>query len=432
MGELTTPLTNQIPLVEELNGIKLVYQRHPGIRSVAFLVAASVGSAVESPDLSGISHFIEHAAFKGTKSRSPYQIKLPIERAGGHLNAFTSRVATVYYMHIPYDVFDETADILLDLYSNPLFDSRAVELEKSVILEEIREALDEPSDVVFDQLTKTVWGEAFGKPILGSMETVSRFTREDLIAYHNTNYVSGRTTVVVFGNFEPEKVKKHVREFADGIPDGPAVEPPSPPPPPKNAPKNLILSHKKDLNQVHIVFFKPMPGRKSGMKPIMDILNTALGSGMSSLLFEHIREKRGLAYTIGTDMILYREGGGLFIYASTSTDKFWQLSNELKDIFERLLNHGMDRDVFEYGKNRLIGGLELSSERALSNAFRLLDDTLNMEEPRSLDRILQELREIDLERMNNFLREHLGGQWWLSAVGPEGFDPSQVVDQWKL
>ncbi len=423
---------NALPVVKEVGDVRVVVQEQLGIRGVAFLVAAGVGSAVEPAELSGISHLIEHTAFKGTETRSALQIKLPIERVGGHLNALTSRVATVYYFHVPREVFDEAADILLDLYSHPLFERTAVELEKSVVLEEIRESQDEPTDVVFDQLTKMVWSNDFGKPVLGSEETVSLLDREDLVGFHRLHYVSGKTLMVAFGNISFEEVERHVEKFLKELPKGSRSALPSPPDVVTSGAGNLVLSHKRDLNQVHVVFFKAMPGRRSKDRAKMDILNTALGSGMSSLLFERVREKCGLAYTIGSDLILYRNGGGIFVYASTSEEKFWQLSDELRSLFERLINEGLGKSLFDYGKNRLIGGLELSSERALSNAFRLLDDSLNLDRPRSLDEVLQEIEQVELEELNSFLRRRFVGQWYLSVVAPEGFDPTRAAGQWKI
>ena len=413
---------------ENFHGLKLVTLEQPDTKSVSILLACTVGSGREPVEDSGISHFIEHTVFRGTLSRSHHQIKYPIEKSGGFLNAYTSRTATVYYCHIPDEELEEAFDILFDIYLFPLFSEEAVELERSIILEEIRESLDEPTDILFNNLARMVWGEKFGKPILGYPETVRKLGVNDLRRYHERYYSRETTVIVAAGASSIEMVKNVVRRYVDGFRDGQDPEVLEP----QIVDLSIHIHRKKDINQVYVALFKPVAGRDSMDSPVLEVFNTILGSGMSSLLFNTIREEKGLVYSIGSDLNMYRNVGGLSVYASTSPEKFPKLMEELYSLFRRLVENGVRREELEYGKSRMVGKLKLSAERTLSNAFRLLDDVLTLGTPRELDSILSRVEGITLDEVNETVSRYLRGNWAISLVVPDGFRLEKSDLTWRL
>ncbi|MCD6463397.1 MAG: insulinase family protein [Thermotogae bacterium] len=413
---------------EDFHGLKLVTLEQSDTKSVSMLLACTVGAGSEPVEDSGISHFIEHTVFRGTLSRSHHQIKYPIEKSGGFLNAYTSRTTTVYYCHIPDRDLEEAFDILFDIYLFPLFSKEAVELERSIILEEIRESLDEPTDILFNNLARMVWGEKFGKPILGYPETVRKLTTDDLRRYHERYYSRETTVVVVAGAASLEVIEKIVGRYLDKFNDG--EDPDSLEP--RIVDLSSCVHRKKDINQIYVALFKPVAGRTSEDSAALEVFNTILGSGMSSLLFSTIREEKGLVYSIGSDLNMYRNIGGLSVYASTSPKKFPKLMDELRGLFHRLVEEGVKREELEYGKSRMMGKLKLSVERTLSNAFRLLDDVLTLDTPRELDNILARIESITLDEVGEVVGRYLKGDWAISVVIPESFELEKSELVWRL
>jgi len=410
-----------ITLKELSNGSIVVGEKKRETRTVSLAFAFKVGSINENEKNNGISHFIEHALFKGTHNRSSYDIKEPIERVGGTLNAYTGRKSTVYFAQVPYTHAQNTIEILYDMVRNPSFSESEISTEKKVILEEIAESHDDPVDLIYNKTLLKIWDKNYGKPVLGTTETVSALNHISLADYYNTHYTSNRLVFAVAGNFDNnflEKAEEMILSF----------------PQPREFPKpivgsmkparEIIIEKKKDLKQVHLLLSVKAPSKKDMNFEAFKIFNVLLGSGMSSILFHNIREKYGMVYSIGSEYIAYEDFGTLFIYASTTPNNLQKLMKLLKSELKRIVTNGINSEEFRYGKERLKGKLMMATEGTLPILSRHLDSVMTLGVAESTDEHIAKIDKQNITHTNEVIREYLTSHWNTSLLIPERFDIS--------
>ena len=300
------------------NGLIVLTERMEHLRSVAMGVWVKSGSRCEAAEINGISHFVEHMLFKGTRSRSAQHIAREMDSIGGNLDAFTGKETICFNVKSLADHVPVALDVLADLVLNPTFASTEIERERGVILEEIKIDEDNPDVLVHELFTQNFWKDhPLGKPILGTSTTVARLDQEQLFDYHTSRFRGGNMVFSAAGNLDHDRFVEAVSEKFTTLPPGEADQELQAP----EASARILLRNKKALEQVQLCLGVPAPPITDDNRYATLILNTVLGGGMSSRLFQTIREERGMAYSIYSDLSPYSDTGSLCIYAGTSAGK---------------------------------------------------------------------------------------------------------------
>lgn len=344
------------------NGIPLVTERIRNMHSVALGIWIKVGSRYEQPEKNGISHFLEHMFFKGTKKRTAKDIAVDIDSVGGDLNAFTSRESTTFYVKVLDEHIDKGMDLLTDIFLHSTFPDDDIEKEKRVIKEEIKMVEDTPDDYIHDLFYLSVWGhEGIGQPILGRRETIKSFTRDDLIGHIKKYYGTKDTVIACAGNFDPDKLLHDLNHIMGGLRRG---SEPKRGDTPEFRPD--VYVHTKDLSEVHIcIGVKGLP-QASPDRYVLYLLNAIIGAGVSSRLFQEVREKRGLAYSIYSFIAPYIDAGIWAVYAGTAKKRTAEvielIVKEVKEIRDTVTPNELQRAKDQL-KGNLILGLESTNNR---------------------------------------------------------------------
>jgi predicted Zn-dependent peptidase len=367
------------------NGIRVLSERIPTVRSVSIGVWVDVGSRDESAEVNGISHFIEHMVFKGTPRRNARQIAESLESVGGHLNAFTSREQTCFYAKVLDEHLLTAVDVISDIMLNSLFDEEEMAKEKKVVIEEINDIEDAPSELIHDIFSSTIWEKnSMGRSILGTVDTVNRFTRDDIIEYMDKNYTSNRIIVAACGNLEHanllDLVKAHFK-YDNNVSRA------------DNRLKPEVKARKKirgkDIAQAHVSIGWPTIEFSDERRSSLLILNNILGGGMSSRLFQTVREQAGLVYNIYSFMDFFVEHGLFGIYFATSKGQVEKALGLIYEVLNGIKQGAVTEQELYYAKSQLKGnlvlGLENTSNRMnriarheiLCGKFLSIDDTIN-------------------------------------------------------
>lgn len=341
------------------NGLVVATEFMPHVRSVSVGIWVRSGSRSETPEISGIAHFIEHMLFKGTSRRKAEDIAREVDSVGGMVDAFTAKEMTCFNTRVLDEHLETVFDVLSDMVLDPLFAQEEIDRERSVILEEIRMVEDNPEDLVHEMFSENLWGRhPLGRPILGTSATVGSFTRSSIQAAFQRWYAPNNLVVTAAGNIShPKLLGLVVPRFGSraAAPNGHAGDVPVPS-------AHLASRSKRELEQVHICIGMPACSMTDPRRFTLSVLNNLLGSGMSSRLFQNIREKQGLAYAIFSDTNHYRDSGMLSIYAGTSLETTEQLicsvTKELRDLKEK----GVTEDELRRCKANLKGASLLSLE----------------------------------------------------------------------
>jgi predicted Zn-dependent peptidase len=345
------------------NGLTVLTESMPAVRSVAIGIWLRTGSRQERLKENGVSHFIEHMVFKGTENRSAEQIARAADSIGGHLDAFTAKETTSFSIKVLDEHLPRAFAILADLVKNPLFEPKHIANESRVIQEEIKMVEDTPDDLVHEIFTQTYWrGHALGRPILGTRHSVGSFDRKRLVSYFHQHYTPNNMLISAAGHVQPVRVVDLVaKEFGDQ-PAGPALASgPVPVPHP-----HIQVRRKKDLEQVHLCLGAPSYPQPHKNRFPAYILNSVLGGGMSSRLFQNIREKRGLAYAVFSSLNSFHDAGCLSVYAGTATDKARQVIKLVLAEFCELKSNPISEEELQRAKDYLKGSLLLSLESSSS------------------------------------------------------------------
>jgi predicted Zn-dependent peptidase len=346
------------------NGLIVLTERMDHLRSVAMGVWIKSGSRGEAAETNGISHFVEHMVFKGTRSRSAQHIAREMDSIGGNLDAFTGKETICFNVKSLAEHVPIALDVLADLVLNPVFASADIERERGVILEEIKIDEDNPDVLVHELFTQNFWKDhPLGKPILGTSTTVARLDQPKLLDYHSGRFHAGNMVFSAAGNLQHEDfVEAVARKFAPLHAGNPIGELPAPP-----SSARILLKNKKALEQVQICLGVPAPAITDENRYATLILNTVLGGGMSSRLFQTIREERGMAYSVFSDLSPYRDTGTLCVYAGTSAGKALETIDLILIEFRKLKEELLPDEELTRAKDQLKGnilmGLESSNSR---------------------------------------------------------------------
>lgn len=394
------------------NGFRIVTEMQPSMESASIGVWVLAGGRHERIEQNGIAHFLEHMAFKGTHRRSPLQIAEALENVGGYLNAYTTRETTAYYARVLKDDVSLALDVIGDIVLNPIFDPHELEVERGVILSEIGQALDTPDDVVFDWLQEATFPkQALGRTILGPAERVRGFSRDDLAGFVDEHYSPERMILSAAGNIDHDRIvaeaeaifgdlKPHGRDYAD----------------PARFEGGEYRKVKK-LEQAHFTLAFEGPGYRDEDIYIAQTATTALGGGMSSRLFQELREKRGLCYTIYAQSGAYSDTGLTTIYAGTSGEQIADLAevtiDEMKRAASEMSLEEVDRARAQI-KAGLLMGLESPSARSERNA-RMLGIWGRIP---PLEETVERIDAVTLDHVRDFLIKTGTGKASMALYGP--------------
>ncbi len=381
------------------NGVRVVTEQMPHVRSVAVGVWIGTGSRSESPDENGICHFVEHMLFKGTKNRSAEEIARAVDTIGGNLDAFTAKELVSFNIKVLDEHLTYGFEVLADLILDPLFREQDFEREKKVIVEELKMEADNPEYLVHEIFASNFWrGHGLGRPILGTRETVRRFGRDAVLEHYTRTYTGANVTITAAGNLIHEHIVEMAAARFGRMPAGsPAVHGPQP-----GTHARICLKSRKELEQVHVCLGVPSYPLSHEDRFACYVLNTILGGGMSSRLFQEIRERQGLAYSVFSDLNPYRDTGCLTIYAGTSLEHVGKLTRSICDEFSRLKQEYVGEDELHRAVNYLKGSLALSLESSSSRMSNLARQEMyfgrffTMEElEKSVERVTRE----DIQRV---------------------------------
>jgi predicted Zn-dependent peptidase len=399
---LALPHVREIERATLPNGIRIVTEAMPYVRSVSLGIWIGCGSRVEQGPENGLSHFIEHMVFKGTKSRSAEEIARSVDSVGGGLDAFTSKELVSFNTKVLDQHLPIALDVLADLVLNPLFRPEDIEKERGVILEEIKMEADQPEFVLHEAFISNFWkNHGLGKPILGTKETVKKFGQEMLLNFYDRVYSPRNILITAAGNLDHDEIVKLVREkFSDLKERGPL---PVDAPPKTHAP--LILKKKESLEQVHIALGVPAYPLAHELRFPLYVLNTVLGGGMSSRLFQNIREKQGLAYAVYSELNLFSDTGCLTIYAGTAVETAKQVISSVMQEFRQLKDEFIGADELQRAKDHLKGSLMLSLESTSSRMSNLARQELYFDRFMSLDEMIDSIDSVTREEVQMIAQE---------------------------
>jgi predicted Zn-dependent peptidase len=384
------------------NGVRLVTERIPTLKSVTVGVWVNAGSRDEQPSQAGYSHFIEHMLFKGTSKRSSAEISREIDALGGEMNAFTARETTTYYVKVLDQQLERAVELLSDLFYHSRFESKEVEKEKQVVLEEVRMVRDDPEDLVQELHSGQVLKRhPLGRPILGREKTIGGLRRQDLLHYIDTHYDPAQTIVAIAGNFDQARLDPMVAKYF-GKKRGPMTNSVNGRRPPEL--HGGVLLKKKRLEQVHLCL--GLKGIAAGHKDryALYALNSVLGGSVSSRLFQEIREKRGLAYSIYSFLSGYSDSGMVTVYAATRPKEVDRVVDLICREIGRIGTKGIERKELERAKTQMKGSLMLSLESSHSRMSKLAKDELTYGRHLSLEDMLVHIDRVNEEQTSDVAR----------------------------
>lgn len=403
------------------SGLRVVTESLPALRSAAVGVWVGTGSRDECLDDAGASHFLEHLLFKGTEDRTASGIAEAVESVGGDMNAFTTQEVTAYYVRVPDSCLELALDILSDIVWRPSLRAEDVDAERQVILEEVRMRDDTPEDLVHDVFADAVFPEhPIGRDVIGSPATITRMTREQIADFHQRHYHPSNVVVAAAGNLEHDRVVELVQAGAGSLnghrPPREAYE--GEPPPRK------LVVHERDTEQAHVVLGMRALRRDDPDRYALGVLNQVLGGGMSSRLFQEVREERGLAYSVYSYRSAYEETGTLAVSAGTSPERVDELLAVIDSQLERIVGDGgVTTRELEAAKGHLQGSLALSLESSASRMHRLGRSELTLGEVPSLDDLVAEVEAVTPDDISRVIDRVVATEdRTLAVVGP--FDES--------
>jgi predicted Zn-dependent peptidase len=378
------------------SGLIVLTERMEHLRSVAMGVWIKSGSRGEAAETNGISHFVEHMVFKGTRNRTAQSIAREMDSIGGNLDAFTGKETICFNVkslnnHVPIAL-----DVLADLVLNPVFASSDIERERGVILEEIKIDEDNPDVLVHELFTQAFWKDhPLGKPILGTTATVARLDQPKLLDYHAGRFHAGNMVFSAAGNLEHDEfVETLAQKFAPLQGGQPLVDLPAP-----ESSARILLKNKKALEQVQICLGVPSPPITDQNRYATLILNTVLGGGMSSRLFQTIREERGMAYSVYSDLSPYRDTGTLCVYAGTSAGKALECIDLILAEFKKLKQELLPEEELTRAKDQLKGNILMGLESSNSRMANLARQEIYFGQFFTADEIIARIDAVNAEQV---------------------------------
>jgi predicted Zn-dependent peptidase len=408
------------------NGLRLITETMPQVRSVTIGVWLTRGSRHEVEALGGIAHFVEHMLFKGTDTRSAEDIAQAIDSIGGQLDAFTAKEYASYYIKVLDEHLPLAVELLSDIVLRPAFVPDEIEREKKVILEEIKMVEDTPDDLVHELFTEHFWeGHPLGRPILGSRETVQSFTNASLGTYFDGAYVAPNVVISAAGNIEHAQVRDLVsRAFSSIRSSGetPADAPPTVVP--------QVITRTKDLEQSHICLGTTSYPQSHDDRYVSYILNTVLGGSMSSRLFQNVREKRGLAYAVFSGLSAYRDAGNITIYAGCANEAVEEVIALCVEELRQMKQTPVPDAELRRAKDHLKGSLMLSLENTASRMSHLARQEIYFDRHFGLDETLSGVERVSSDDVQRVARDlFANGSLAATVLGPNIPDlPQEKLD----
>ncbi len=399
------------------NGVRVVTENITYVQSVALGIWVGVGARDESDRLRGISHVIEHMLFKGTPTRTALQIADQIDSVGGDINAFTSKESTCYYVRMLSEHVPLAIDVLCDMFLNSVVDPEELAREQNVILEEIKRRDDEPDDLVHDVFAEAMWpGHVLGKSVIGTPETVSGLTSLDLKDYMASRYTPDTIVVAAAGNLNHAEIVAMVEERLGHL-EGKKSDWRAPDAAPQFTPATAYVE--KPIEQVNLVLGVPGYSQLSDDKYKLSILDNILGGSMSSRLFQEIREKRGLAYSIGSFAQSFREGGYFAVYSGTGAKTANQVIDLVKAEFANVRKNNITEKELDRAKNQFRGSIVMSQESMNSRMMRIGRNELVYDRVIPTEEVMAKIVAVSLDDVAE-VAEHLFGreEYAMATVGP--------------
>jgi predicted Zn-dependent peptidase len=376
------------------NGLTILTEKMDHIRSVSIGIWVKSGSRHEDPNVNGISHFVEHMVFKGTSSRSAEDIARQVDSIGGNMDAFTGKETICFNVKVLDEHLPVAVDILSDMVLHPVFDVNEITRERGVILEEIKMDEDNPDYLVHEIFTQNFFkGHPLGKPILGTKETVRRFNQEAIWGYYGGKFSPGNMIISAAGNLNHKEFVDLLRQRFEQLPVGSNGWHDTPP----KINSRIILRNKKALEQVQICVGVPSYSISHERRYVTYILNTLLGGGMSSRLFQNVREKQGLVYSIFSELNPFRDTGMLSVYAGTSRESAPKVVQSIVHEFRELKTQPISEEELKRAKDQLKGSLMLSLESSTARMSNLARQEMYYDHFFTMDEIIDRIQAVTVE-----------------------------------
>ncbi len=387
------------------SGATLVTEHHS--RALAFSVGVwvDVGSRYETEKLSGITHFLEHIVFKGTKKRTAFDIAKSLEALGGDLNAFTSKEHTCFHGLVLKDDWKAALDVLVDLVSNMKFSKKDFKNEKNVVIQEIAMSEDQPDDIIYDYLLEPVYkGHNVGKPILGSIKSVFGFKESDIYSYYHDNYQGSNLVISCAGNLDHDRIVEFLnknlkkRKAIHGIPRLGTNRPVF---------TKSKTAKNKDSEQTHVLMALPAASFRDDLRMEAFIVNSVLGGGMTSRLFQSVRETKGLAYSIQSQLHTMSDSGFITIQAACDGKKLKELVATTEKELRKLKSHGLTNKEVDFFKSQIKGAILLGSDDVENRMNSIAINELVFQKPKSVEDIQKMISKISVESVHEYLKFHM-------------------------
>ncbi len=400
-------------LTELPNGLKVATHAMPQAKSLYVGIWVNAGARDERDSETGIAHMLEHLAFKGTKRRSARDIATEVENVGGYMNAHTNREETAYHLRLLPEHLGMGIDILADILTEPTMPEEEIERERGVIIQEIGQSLDDPEDILQDLFARAAYGEhTLGRPILGSVDSVKGFSRGNLKGFMERHYGASRMLVVASGAVDHEDFVRRVEAKLGGLQSAENAD--------RITPKwqGGRLIETRDLEQMHIMVGLPCFGAQDERRYALSLFSALLGGGMSSRLFQEVREKRGLCYGIGSGVLFYSDTGHLIIGSGTSADQ----ANEMLEVTAAQivdLIDGTSAEELDRVKTQVRSSMVMSRESVQRCGESLAGQILMFGEPSDDTDLLNKIAAVELADIQAVATDLIGGPPAIAAIGPK-------------
>ncbi|THV43528.1 M16 family metallopeptidase [Glycomyces buryatensis] len=402
------------------SGLRVVTDAVPAMRSASVGAWIGVGTRDETPELAGAAHFLEHLLFKGTAKRTAAEISEAIDAVGGDSNAYTARDHTCFYERVLADDLALAVDVLGDSVSSSLIADKDVETERGVILEELAAAADDPGDVVYENFNRAVFGDGpMGRDIGGTADSVRAMTAEQIRRFYRTHYLPSNLVVCAAGGVEHDEVVKLVREAFAPLDAGVAIPSQRQRPEPGLPERRKMLTvERQDTEQAHLVVGCPTMSRHDDRTRALDLLDSVLGSGMSSRLFQSIREERGLAYTVSSSISYFAETGSFSVYVGCGPDNVAQVRELIFAEFARVVEHGITESELLRAKKMYEAGVMFGTEDTGTRMNWMGREQLLYGDLTSIAEDLERTEAVTLEQVRAVAADILSQPMTTAAVGP--------------
>jgi predicted Zn-dependent peptidase len=410
------------------NGIRVVSEWHPHSKAAAIGVWIQVGTRDESREEAGISHFLEHLVFKGTKTRSPYQIVKSLEELGGELNAYTTKEYTVYHSLVLKDHWRKGLEVLSDIVSNMSLTKDNFELEKEVVLSEIASQTDSLEEYIFEEYIQKIFGaHSLGRPILGNEKSIKNISQKSVNEYYTNHYTGSNIIVSCAGHVQHDELVEYVEKYLGHKVKSSKSSKPKRRSIPKIKPFREVLE--KPSDQMHLLLGLGATSFTDQLRFEAYIINTLLGGGMTSKLYQNVREKKGLAYSIYSSLQTFTDTGLLLIYSACETKQLKSLAKVILQELNKVKNRGVGKLDLKLFKTQVTGAVLLGSEDIENRMTSLAVNEMVLERYKPVSEVVDEINKVSLDSINHYIDKHFN----IDSIGGMlmGSNVNAIEDWWK-